>query len=315
MDDHIERYLERVEGTKSEATHATFKTNLRQFDQWVDERDYALCEMGSLDIEEFFIEMNNEGYAPNTIASRFEAIRALYKFLSGKLAETEDNPMDDLKRSDYVEKGTKKHDNADVVYITLDEKEALCENIPTPTLRNELIIRLLWQTGVRKSELVEIELEDIDREERSIGVWSTKTKEWRTVYYQPSLDLLMDQWIDGGYRGCFATAEDSPYLFVTERSEQMAPETVNRKIVRQAAENADIQEVMYTDKNGGRRCRITAHALRHGHGVHALKSGIDIRTVQKHLGHAKLEMTMKYLQLVDEDIRDGYRRFGMDTEV
>jgi integrase/recombinase XerD len=92
----------------------------------------------------------------------------------------------------------------------------------------------------------------------------------------------------------------------------MAPQTVNYKIVRPAAEEAGIQEVVYTDKNGGQRYRITAHALRHGHGVHALKSGIDVRTVQKHLDHAKLEMTMRYLQLIDSDVKEGYRRFGVE---
>lgn len=314
MAELIDTYLTRVEGLKSEATYTTFKSNLKQFDIWLDDTGYEIAEMDPLELEQFFIEMNNDGYAPNTIASRFESVRALYKFLSGKLGVIEENPMDDLKRSDYVEKGTKKHDNTGVVYITPEEKEALCENVPAPTLRNELIIRLLWQTGVRKSELVEIEMEDIDWDKRAIDVWSNKTKEWRTVYYQPSLDLLMEQWYEGGYRTAFGTAEDSSYLFVSERSEQIAPTTINRKVVRRAAENADIQEVMYTDKGGGKRYRVTAHALRHGHGVHALKSGIDVRTVQKHLGHAKLEMTMKYLQLIDEDIRDGYRRFGMEAE-
>lgn len=314
MDDLIEKYLARVEGLKSEATYRTFSSNLRQFDQWISESEYEITTIAPLELEQFFIEMNNEGYAPNTVASRFEAVRGFYQFLSGKLDAIEENPMEDLKRSDYVEKGTKKHDNTDIVYVTPEEMEALCEHVPSPTLRNELIIRLLWQTGVRKSELVDIELEDIDREERSIGVWSNKTKEWRTVYYQPSLDLLMDQWIDGGYRDSNATAANSPYLLVSERSEQMAPETVNRKIVRRAAEDAGIQEVMYVDKGGGKRYRVTAHALRHGHGVHALKSGIDVRRVQKHLGHAKLEMTMKYLQLIDEDVKEGYRRFDVGAE-
>lgn len=310
MDELIERYLDRVEGLKSEATYRTFKTNLRNFDQWVEESGLDLREMGPLDVEDYFIHLNNEGYAPNTVASRFEAVRSFYQFLAGKLSAIEESPVDDLKRSDYVEKGTKKHDKADVVYVTEDEKEALVEHVPSPTLRNELILRLLWQTGVRKSELVEIGLDDLDREERSIRIWSNKTKEWRTVYYQSSLDLLLDQWVDGGYRASYTPAASSTYLFVSERSEQISTKTVNRKIVKEAAEKAGIQEVMYTDKSGNSRYRVTAHALRHGHGVHALKSGIDVRTVQKHLGHSKLEMTMKYLQLLDEDIKEGYRRFG-----
>jgi integrase/recombinase XerD len=98
-----------------------------------------------------------------------------------------------------------------IVYITPEEKEALVENVPTPTLRNELVIRLLWQTGVQKSELVEIELENIDRDEWSIKVWSNKTREWRTVLYQTSLDFLMEQWLDGGHRDSYVPAGDSPY--------------------------------------------------------------------------------------------------------
>lgn len=46
--------------------------------------------------------------------------------------------------------------------------------------------------------------------------------------------------------------------------------------------------------------------------IHALKSGIDVRTVQKHLGHSSLEITMNYLQLMDEDVKEGYQRFGVE---
>lgn len=313
MHDLIEQHLDRVEAMQAEASYNTHRTNLRQFDTWLETEGYDLCEMGALELEAFFLEMKNDGYAPNTIASRFESVRGLYNNLAGIFEVLDENPFEDLCRRDFVEKNTKKHDKAGISYVTPDEKEALCEHIPSPTLRNELVVRLLWQTGVRKSELVEIELDDLDRSDRSITVWSPKTKETRTVYYQPSLDLLLDQWLDNGYRAAFAPAEDSSYLFVTERSEQIHVDTVNEKIVKPAAEPAGIQEVLYTDKSGGKRYRVTPHALRHGHAVHALKSGIDVRTVQQHLGHADLEMTMKYLQLIDDDVKEGYREFRVST--
>lgn len=310
MDDLIERYLGRVEDLKSDATFDTFRQNLRQFDRWLDQSGYEVGSIEPLELEEHFIAMIGEDYAPNSISSRYAAISGLYSFLTDTLETVDDNPLEGLERSDYVEKGSKKHGNSDIIYVTAEEKEALCEHVPTPKLRNELIIRLLWQTGVRKTELANIELDDLHREERSISIWSNKTKEWRSVFFQPSLDLLLDQWLDGGYRASYKPAHSSPYLFVTERSERVYPDTINRKIVRPAAENADIQEVMYHDKGGNARYRITPHALRHGHGVHALKSGIDVRTVQKHLGHTQLEMTMRYLQLVEDDVREGYRRFN-----
>ena len=67
---------------------------------------------------------------------------------------------------------------------------------------------------------------------------------------------------------------------------------------------------MYTDQRGRNCYRNTTHSLRHGHAVHALKEGIDVRTVKKHLGHSKLEMVMKYLQLIDDDVKEAYEGFG-----
>lgn len=173
---------------------------------------------------------------------------------------------------------------------------------------------MLWQTGVRAHELSGIKLTNIDREERAIRVHSDKTDSWRTVYYQPSLDFLIDQWLDGGYRDSYGPSDRSPYLFPSQRSDRLNTDSIG-KIVKQAAEDAGIQEVMYEDAAGQPKHKITAHSLRHGHAVYALKSGIDIRVLQEHLGHSNLETTEVYLQLIDDDVKDAYRQFGsLETE-
>ena len=89
----------------------------------------------------------------------------------------------------------------------------------------------------------------------------------------------------------------------------MNPDDVGQ-MVKQAAIDADINEVMYEDQHGNERWKITAHALRHGHAVHSLKSGIDVRTVQQHLGHSSLDMTVRYLNLIDDDVRQAYKKFS-----
>lgn len=308
----IQRYLDRVKGLKSQGTYQKRKTDLRQFREWAEEVGHDIPEMSPLEVEEYFLHLKQQGYAPNTISGKYDTIYNFYDALAGKLDIIDDNPLSELERRDYVEKNTKKHDETDIVYVTPEEKEDLAEHVPSPKLRNELIIRLLWQTGIRACELVEIELDDIDRKERSINLWSPKTKDSRTVFYQPSLDLLMDQWLDGGYRSSYTYAAESDYVFVTRQSVQFRPENVNGMVMK-AAEDAGIQEVMYRDQEGKKRHRITAHALRHGHAVHALRCDIDVRTVQKHLGHDKLDMTMKYLQLVEKDVQEKYQqRFGIE---
>ncbi|WP_435128409.1 tyrosine-type recombinase/integrase [Halobaculum sp. D14] len=309
MDNWISRHLDRVKAKKAESSYDTHRSNLKNFNRWLDEQDKTLTELRALGLEDYFVGQMEQGYAPNTIASRYESVRALFNRLSGRFEVIEENPFNNLERKEFVKKDTKKHNNADIVYVTLEEKEAMCEHVPSPTLRNELIIRLMWQTGIRKVELKEIELDDLDRDERRIEVWSNKSKEWRTVFYQPSLDLLLDQWLDGGHRDSFIPAESSPYLFVTERSEQLHDSTVTEKVVKPAAEAAGIQEVMYEDQGGCKRYRVTPHALRHGHAINALKSDIDVRRVQQHLGHSSLDITMEYLQFIDEDVKEAYERF------
>lgn len=306
MHELIDRHLDRIQGKQADSSYRTHRTNLRDFNNWLDEEGRELTELSTLDLEEYFVDLKRQDYAPNTIASRYESVRALFKRLAGRFEVIEDNPFENLERKEFVEKRTKKHSRSEISYVTAEEKEALCEHVPDPALRNELVIRLMWQTGIRKCELVDIELSQLDRDSRQIEVWSSKSKEWRTVFYQDSLDLLLDQWLDKGYRASYAPTERSSYLFLTERSEKMATDTVNTRIVKPAAEAAGIQEVMYNDKSGAKRYRVTPHALRHGHAVHALKSGIDVRTVQKHLGHSSLEITMNYLQLIDEDVKDAY---------
>lgn len=313
MNSHIERHLRRVKSKQADSSYETHRSNLKDFNKWLNGREQDLTELSTLDLEDYFLQLKDRDYAPNTIASRYESVRALFKRLAGRFEELEENPFENLERREFVDKDTKKHSRTDIVYVTPEEKEAMCDHVPTPTLRNELIIRLMWQTGIRKVELIDIELDDLDREERRIDVWSNKSKEWRSVFYQPSLDLLMDQWLDGGYRASYTPAEQSSYLFVTERSEKLHEATVTEKVVKPAAEAAGIQEVMYEDNSGSKRHRVTPHALRHGHAVHALKCGIDVRTVQKHLGHASLDMTMEYLQLIDDDVKDGYQQFSAEA--
>ncbi|MDG5759392.1 tyrosine-type recombinase/integrase [Natronococcus sp. A-GB1] len=313
MDSHIERHLDRVKGMKSEGTFKRRRVDLRDYNEWLEDQGYGDCaSLDWLQIESYLLEQNSKGYAPSTVASKYQSLRELYDFLTD-IDEYDDSPFEKLSRKDYVNgNSSKKFDESEVIYVTPEDVELMTENVPKPTLRNELIIRLMFQTGVRRSELVSIELEDINREERSIEIWSQKTQSSRTVFYQPSLDLLMEQWIDGGYRDSYLAAAESDHLFLGQKGELKKDRLGN--IIKEAAENADIQEVMYEDQQGRKRYRITCHALRHGHAVHALKSGIDIRNLQKHMGHADIERTSEYLQLINDDVREAFRQFGVTDD-
>lgn len=309
---HIEGYLKK-QMAKSQNTYEARRGDLRDFDSWLKEHEYDVEDVKPWILDEYFTYLQSEDYAPKTIKSRWDSVNQLFKFLS--LREVVDeNPIqvDEIQRRHYTDSKEREHVESTIErkYITEEEMEQLVAEVPAPKLRNKLLIRLMWQTGVRTNEVTRIRLKDIDRDERSIEVYAKKTGDTRTVYYQESLDFLLTEWLDGGHRGSFPYADESEYLFVTRIKEKIPDDAVN-PIVKEAADRAGIQEELYTDKKGHTRVAITAHSLRHGHAVHSLKSGIDLRRIQEHMGHKSLDMTTRYLDVIDEDVKEAYHRdFG-----
>jgi integrase/recombinase XerD len=174
----------------------------------------------------------------------------------------------------------------DVEYLKPAEVDELARN--TERLRDELMIRLLFQTGLRVTELCNIRLNDVDREERKIDIRG-KGRKNRAVYYQPSLDLLMDVWLDER-RPAVYYADESEYLFPTSHSENITRQTVE-EVVREAADRAELQEVYGRNADGHELHTVTPHVLRHSFAMAALDNGWDVYTLSQALGHADAETT------------------------
>lgn len=308
MQSAIEEFLADVKADKAEGTYKARKTDLKAYNDYLADEGLDVTEVEVKEVHRF---LRREGgkYADATVESRYWSLKTMYDYLVGIGDFMDESPFADLSPADYSGNGKSKQTEATLVYVTADEVDAMVENVAAPKLRNELIIRLLFQTGMRRGELMTVEVDDVDTDERAIEVQDSKDPEkHRTVYYQPSLDFLMSQWTDV-YRGSYGPARESDYLFLTQRSDQLGENRLDH-IIRKAAEEAGIQEVMYEDAAGKNRYRVTAHTLRHGHAVEALKSGVDIRTLQEHMGHEKIETTQRYLQLIDEDVKDAMTKFG-----
>jgi len=306
---HAERFLKRKNATKdwSESTLGIRERNLRYFLEWADEQGYDFIEMTGMQIEDHLIALKNDGYAPNSIAMRYDTLQMFYRYLADEADILDENPMADVERTQMME-GTKKHDT-ELVYVTPEEKETLVEH--ASGIRDRLLIRLLWQTGIRQGEAANIKLSDLDRDERSIKIRESKTDAGkRTVFYQERLDWLLKQWLDQGYRDSFQSAPESPYLFVSQRKEKLGPGNIG-KIVVKAAKDAGIQEVIYRDAADRPVYRITSHSLRHGHAMALLDEGAPLKWIQEHLGHADIETTTSvYLQPTNSDLGDAMQKYG-----
>ena len=329
----IAEFKQRQQIKKSDHTAKNYDQCIRSLAEWLqnpgsasydpnkrDRDSKEIWEASTADLRNFLRNLlNNGGYAGGTVDNHVIAINVFYQEVN-KMAEEGigipqiDNPAADLDVSGWsqLKKGTKKEQELkELHYLEPDEVESLADNVDSPSLRNELIIRLLYQTGLRRGELVNTRVVDVDTAERTISVRATKSHLNRTVRYQPSLDAIMNRWLDVNRPAL--SKPDSDYLFPTTHSDQIGEAYVGT-IVGDAAENAGLQEVVFTDASGRERMKISAHTLRHTYAVRCLKNGMDVRTLQKLMGHAQIETTEKYLRLSEDDVLDAARKFGAGTE-
>lgn len=328
---------------------STINTYKQATERFVDvHTDKAISEVTEEDIEEHLDWLVSLDLAKSSIATRYQAFKAFFSWLYDRKRWIDHNPTGRVSIYDrkgysttYTKKGEVTRAKNGIVYATPEEVEQIAANVRPPKIRNELMVRFAFQTGVRAIELCNIRVRDInpapDRDDpRQVRIKTAKREkeEYRSVWFGESLDLLMRQW----RRDREAMLQGHcPYLFITNRSSaegddgstQMTPKTFG-EIVKDAAERAGIQEVLYTteveqEREGETRTeehkhyRLTPHALRHGFGVACVRGkgpegaeseGIDIRSLQMLMGHSRIETTAQYLDLDEDTLRDKVRKYA-----
>ena len=291
----------------SEGSYKVRHSDLNQYLKWLQNNSKSFEPIEKTRhknlLHRYFLNLKDEGYSRNTIASRWSTLSIFYGDMAGFYNKIDETPFEELfSRSSYIPDKTREETKSEKPYVTRKQKEKLCDNVPSPAFRNETMIRLMWQTGLRQSEVANLKVGDIDLDANKLSkFWSPKVKIERTVTFKDSLSWWLDQWLNAGYRSAYTGASDSQYLFLTHRSEKMANAQPNN-IIKNTAENAGIQYPrIEEDKAGKTRWAITSHAIRRGHAMHLLKNDVDLRTIQKRLGHAKLQTSIEYLPISPED--------------
>lgn len=313
--DDFQQVLSRVKRNKSDSTASQYLSKIRKFRDWIQEQDKDFEEADAIDVEDWLAELDEYYSNASSVGKGSAALVAAYEELN-KLIEAGrvdgrgwvgDTPP---QRASYAPKDTDtqkaRESKEDLHFLRPEQVDVMAKE--ATKLRDELIIRLLFQAGMRVSELCEIRGKDVDTDERSIKIRG-KGRKNRTVYYQPSLDLLMDVW-QNERRPAVFHAEDSPYLFPTSHSENITKNTVG-EIVREAADSAGFQEVYGTNTEGVELHSVTPHVLRHSFAMAAISNDWDVYTLSQALGHESTEITTStYLHDDADSVRAAYHDRG-----
>jgi len=230
-------------------------------------------------IRDYLLFMYNKKYGARTISRNLSSLRSFYKYQINK-GLIDNNPCALISNP----KLEKKLPN----FLSYNEVEDIIESASKDSkngLRNELILELLYSTGMRVSEVVNIKIKDINFSDNQILVLGKGSKE-RIVLFGDKLKVLLKEYLD-------IRVSDSDYLIVNKYGKKMTTRSIE-EIVKKVV------------KLEGIKNKVTPHTIRHTFATHMLNHGADLKVVQELLGHENLKTTEIYTHVSNERLRRVY---------
>ncbi len=287
MRDEILKFVDelRYEKNYSNLTITNYLKDLDEFLEYINENNLKKYEeIEYQDIRLYISYLYEKKYSTKTIARHVSSLKSFFKYLKSNNI-INNNPCS-LITSPKLDKNLPK-------YLNYEETDKLlnCFNRNDCIgLRNSLILEMLYSTGIRVSELVNIKLSDISFTEKSIVVTGKGNKE-RIVYFGDICCSLLNKYIKTCYYKL--NKNNSEYLLFSKTGKK-----INDREIRTIVDDAS--------KLAGIKFKISPHVLRHTFATHMLNEGADLRSVQELLGHENLSTTQIYTHLTNEKIRNVY---------
>ncbi len=287
----VEQFVDHLtfERGLADRTLDAYRRDLERFLEFLESRGVgAPGEIDGGDLREYVYHLKDRGLAPSTIRRAQSALRTYFSFLLGE-GVVEDDPTE---RIESPRVGRRLPE-----VLTRDEVLALLE---APEVdhslywRDRAILELLYATGVRVSELVDLPLTALDLEEGFCSVFGKGSKE-RLVPVGRQARAALERYLRE-VRPRLDRGEGRGVVFLSHFGRPLSRVSV-WKLVKEAAERAGIDK------------KVSPHTLRHTFATHLLEGGADLVAVQELLGHADISTTQIYTHLDREYLRDVHRRF------
>jgi integrase/recombinase XerD len=228
--------------------------------------------------------------AVGTQACRLAAVRKFFSWLAAE-QQIAYNPASALQPP-------KQPQRLPTNILTRSEAKRLIESTPTTMprdIRDRAILEVLYSTGIRRAELIGLNIYDVDFDNATLRIERGKGGATRIVPLTESARSALKLYLEEA-RGVFARETTQTRLFVSSRSGGTLDDTDIVRIVEKAAHRAKIKK------------HITPHSLRHTCATHLLKGKADIRQIQKLLGHRRLSSTEVYTHVEISDLREVISR-------
>jgi len=292
MEGHINQFISyiEIERNYSQNTTASYRADLLDFKQFLASLDDPLPPIDEIDhltIRSYLANLQDRQLSRSTVLRRLSSLRSFFRYLcrrghlSADPTEALATPKAQRKLPDFLE---------------LSEIEALLSVPDTTTvigLRDQAILELLYSTGMRVSELLALDLSDVEWQNAVVKVRGKGKKERILPVGKMALVALENylarrqEWLGG---------RTSQAIFLSQRGNRIPDAKSIRRRIEKYVAAAGIQK------------KITPHTLRHTFATHMLNAGADLRSVQELLGHASLSTTQIYTHVTADRLKQVYEK-------
>ena len=283
----MQRYVDKfmnyltVEKNASRHTITNYRIDLDSFGAFLGDKDVSV--VNHLMLRRFLAEMRTKNFSKKTIARKLASLRSFFRFLFRE-GHIKSNPTTILS--------TPKLDKKLPVFLDVNKAAKLVQSPSVddaPGMRDRAILETLYSTGIRVSELVGLDLDDIDFISAVIKVFGKGSKERIVPIGEPALAALRKYTEDREEN----RTKDRNAVFLNKSGRRLTDRSI-RRIVDKYIRLCGIAE------------HISPHSLRHSFATHLLDRGADLRSVQELLGHKNLSTTQIYTHVTMERMKAVY---------
>ncbi|MCM3163185.1 site-specific tyrosine recombinase XerD [Metabacillus litoralis] len=293
MKDQIKDFIHYliVERGLSNNTIVSYERDLNSYQKHLSEKQHitSFNQVTRLHIIEFLKELKEAGKSSKTIARHTASIRNFHQFLLREKQADQDPSV--MIESPQLERNLPK-------ILSLKEVEKLLD---TPKLinpfgyRDKAMLELLYATGIRVSEMINLNLADVHLTMGFIRCYGKGNKERIVPIGRTATEALIE-YIEKGRSKLISAKQPTDAFFINHHGKRISRQGFWKNLKKIALE-ANIQN------------ELTPHTLRHSFATHLLENGADLRAVQEMLGHADISTTQIYTHVTKTRLKDVYKQF------
>ena len=275
-------YLEKEKGLKSN-TLASYKRDINIYNEYVSKKGIDYLNIKKEGIKKYLDHLRDEGRAPTTISRNIASLKAFYAYLCDKEYISE-NPAYDLK----YEK-TKRKVPAILTGKEIDRLLSQPELNSFKGCRDKVMLEVLYATGIRVSELINLKSNNIDLEMGYINC-TTGNKKRVIPLHEEAVEVIKYYLVN--YRK--ELRKGSKYIFINAEGNPISRQGF-WKVIKDYAKKARIKK------------EITPNTLRHSFAAHLIQNGADLKSIQEMLGHADISTTQIYNSFANSRLKQIYK--------